>query len=84
MPRPDPNNIKLAGSGTTSDWNLMVSTISGKLVLVNVMVPAVCTVPSSVMLHRPKPNGEQGKAVTLSTSEKNVSMMDVSVFVLGS
>src|SRR6202158_2479417 len=52
MARPDPNKIRLAGSGATSDWMKMLSVIVPVLFF-HVMVPTNCGVPFSTALHPP-------------------------------
>src|SRR5258705_12113480 len=63
MTRPDPKNIKLAGSGTTptsrSDWKKISSVVPSD----HVIVPAICKFPVSKVLqgllsvHTPSPAG---------------------------
>src|ERR1700687_6136557 len=57
MARPDPNKIKLAGSGATSDWMKMLSVMGAPVLFLHVMVPTNCGVPFSTALHPGKRPG---------------------------
>src|SRR6266403_6317694 len=53
LTRPDPNKIKLAGSGVGSDTTQMLSVpmVGPNMLFFHVMVPANCGLPLSTALH---------------------------------
>jgi len=83
MTRPDPNKIKLAGSGSTSDTNPTLSTIFGADEGTaipfgdHVMLPGmICNSPFSTILHMPVTE-LHGTIPGSRTSESKVNWTDV-------